>query len=478
MDFLSVPIFDWPIDWTDPVNGNWEFDLQELQIGFGPELLDPYQAHILHGWEFSLEVRDQIDELNTFLNGRKGRTNPFWMPGPALAFKATAGVSTSQFDVRWQNANATWQNHPAKYLYFSKDGQTAQVGTISAVADNGSGTERVTLAPALAVAVDQTWTVQPLWLVRLAEDIERIQILAEGAQRRSFRVVELPNDYTNIRTAAESVYLYRFKATILGVTSEWRYTSHPSEVVVSAQEWLTAPIEHKRISFSVKSGGQSEIIGDFDSIEPLRLAFLTLLMAELELEILKSNTSFSAPSTLFTGRVTRPELADKGRRLRANVISWSDALEQGLPGFFLERDCNYEVYEPNSCRADPDAKKVTATIVSVSGRQLVVTAAWGAVIAENWFTEGWIEYGAGINKQIRFIAYSAAQSGGNVTLELNASLTIAVGESLTLRPGCNGLRTTCDTKFGNLVNFGGVENARENLSLQAVPVKTATGGKK
>ena len=74
MNLYGTSIFEWPIDWMEPANGSWSFNLDEFRIGFGPELTDIDQDHIIHGWEFSAYFQDDdIDSLETFLNSRSSQ---------------------------------------------------------------------------------------------------------------------------------------------------------------------------------------------------------------------------------------------------------------------------------------------------------------------------------------------------------------------------------------------------------------------
>ncbi len=482
MDFLGHPVFTWPIDWQEGVNGAWDYDLRDLRIGFGPDLIDPLQDHVIHGWQFKLQVRGaDIPALNTFMDGLQGRAHPFWLPGPASACRIAAGVDADEFNIHAQDAAGTWTEHPARYLYFIKTGQTAQIGEIASIADLGGGLERVTLAHPLAVAVDQTWVAQPLWLVRNAEDGERVDLLAEGWHRREFRVVELPNDYDDIDPATEPIYLYRLTPEVMGATEEFRYTSHPVDVTVEGDLWLAAPIEHGRIVLSAKNGGETEISADADGVTPLQLCSTVTnpsanpFMGSVKVEILKTNTDLDPPVSLIIGRLEKP--AVNGRKFTAKVNTWGGALEQPIPAMFIKRDCNYRIYDPDTCRADRVSKEVHVTIVSVNGRELTVSATALAGKPANWFAFGWVELGDWLARQARFILESSAASGSEVECTLNLPLPAGTSGSALLMPGCNGLRSTCISKFNNLVNFGGHETPVDNLTLEAIRT-TPTGGKK
>jgi hypothetical protein len=62
------------------------------------------------------------------------------------------------------------------------------------------------------------------------------------------------------------------------------------------------------------------------------------------------------------------------------------------------------------------------TVDALDGRTLTVAGAGLAGKGANHFAEGWIEVGSGESMEVRTILQSAAESGGKVTLTLNAPL--------------------------------------------------------
>lgn len=236
---LGIEIFRWPIDWSNSVNGSWDFDLRELQLGFGPELIDAQQNYIVNGFEFETTVRDsEIDDINSFLDSLQGRTNPFWLIGPLMEFKIRAGSSLSEFIIYDQLATDTWQLEVGSYIALTSRNEENQYRKITSIVDNLDGTETVTLTQATENAVDSEWMVFPLYMVRMADDTENVEVMAERCQRRSFKVVELPNDYalldSGLNLALKPVYLYRFIAPFPEGDILWHFTSHPVDLTIEA----------------------------------------------------------------------------------------------------------------------------------------------------------------------------------------------------------------------------------------------------
>lgn len=218
-----------------------------------------------------------------------------------------------------------------------------------------------------------------------------------------------------------------------------------------------------------------DITGDYDTIEPLRLCIPLRIYVPLKVEILKTDTDFGQPETLFNGTVRNPRL--KGRRVTVSCVEWGDAIESKVPNFFIQRTCNYRVYDANTCRASQSSYQKSVSIVALSGRTATIQGAGLTGLAAGWFSEGWIETGTGLDRRVGFVTDSAAASGNQIVLTLSNPLSIEIPASATAVPGCTGERSTCISKFNNLANFGGHETPRDNLTLAAIKVQTK-GGKK
>lgn len=435
------------------------------------------------GWDFVVQLRDDdIDEVEAFMDELQGMANPFWMPGPLWSHKITANVSSSSFKIREQGASSSWNAGPGKYLYFTKDGYDGQTGLIKSITSNGDGTETVVLEQPLDESVDSTWAVQPLYLVRLASNEEQIEQIAERYQRRTFRVVELPHDYgrvhgNRVTLPAEPVFLYRFTLALPDGDVVWRYTSHPSDVSVSGYTWTSARIEHGTVRKSMRDGGTMPLVGDYDTVEPLKLSVPLRYAVPLKVELLECTTALlsSTVTTLFVGWATKPSL--EGRRVSVSCVEWGDVLSARIPAMHIDRECNYDLYDSNTCRVVQASFTVAVTISAVSGRSVTVTGAGLAGKAANWFAFGWIETGSGLNRQVRAILASTAASGTSVTLTVNETLDVEVPVSGSVIAGCDRKRSTCVSKFDNLVNYGGHAPPRTNLTLAAVEAEEG-GGKK
>lgn len=397
-----------------------------------------------------------------------------------------------------------------------------------------------------------------MFLVRLADDVERVEICADNWQRRSFKVVELPHDYAVLEEtgdpapSTEPVFLYRFTARFPTETVTWRFTSHPTDLTIQSDSlqssssssssesesgssssskssassastqnsssstnnsssstaasasssstsdssyssssssssenssssdgptttWLAVGIEHSRLSRTAKLGGTVTISADVDNVEPLRLLVPLRLAVPLTVEILKTNTELAEPEVVFVGVVRKPDL--QGRKISVSCVEWGEVMDQKVPNFYIQRTCNYRIYDANTCRASQSAKEIDVSVVAKNERTITIEDSGLASLAENWFAGGWIELGEGIEREVYYVMSSTEAFGNRVILTLSASFAAEVPASGTVVPGCDGRRSTCETKFNNLPNFGGHATPRENLVLSGIRI-AERGGKK
>ena len=479
MNYLDRPVFNFAIDWNRHPSGRFEYDLRALEIGFGPPEFAPLQDHVVHGFQFELvlESPEEIAALEEFLDDLKGRLQGFWLPGPQEAFRIVANVSATEFDIKDLGLSQTFGDHPATHVYLTKSGEESVPAEILSVADNGDGTERVTLDT--AATVDQTWRAWPLHYVRLAQDTEQGTFEAEGLLVYSVRVVELPTEYSLAETGQRPVFGYHIWSDFNGTVQDWYFTSHPLDITLAGQDYVAKRITHSALSLTSKADREEVTLETLYEVDnPLSLLLPLALSTPLWVEILEGNlASEDAPAPLFRGLALSASV--QGRKETVRCASAMDSMRASVPAIMLQPRCNYRLYEPNTCRVDPDLHKVEVTLVSALGRDIVLSGAGLAGKAAHYFAEGWVQFGSGSTYEVRTLLGSTAEAGGEVSLVLNAPLTYAAAtDAGILYPGCDGTDGACLLKFSNFANWGGHRIPLRNLALKAMEIKAGSGGKK
>lgn len=481
-EYLGRPILESQINWADRVNRSVHYDLRELAVGFGAEVFGALQDHVVHGFQITLDLNGFTaiwaqDDLTAAL---KGRLKGFWLPSPQAAFGIAAGEDATHFDITEQGLADTLEDHPARYVRFTKAGQTAKHAKVTAVTDNGDGTERVTVDA--SVTVDETWEAHWLHYVRLAADEEQATLLAEQYQKRQLRLVELPTEYAAFETGEEPVYLYHFWMGA-PVNVHWYFTSFGADLVSNSQTYTAKPVTHGEISQGIQGETESlNLEAVWESGHPLAIGFPHPSAVLMNVEV--KETTFSDPDTtitLFTGVVE--STPRRGLKIKARAISVVDLDNRRILGALIGPRCSHQLYEAATCKVSKATFQKTGCVIdsiSSNGRTIRVSHATALNgLAAQWFTFGWIETGSGADYEQRTVIQDTVVSGTERDLVLSLPLVNAsVSDSITLVPGCDGKWATCQTKFSN-DNFSGHPFVPvKNPTLIAIPVSTSQGGKK
>lgn len=486
MNYLTRPVFQFPINWRTDVSRGFTLDLRDAALGFGAEVFTSRQLHVVNGWQSAIELstEQQIADYDAFVDGRKGRLLGFWFPVPMRAFKVVAGVSSTQFDIADQNLRDTWTQSPDVHLYFD-NGTVQQAAKITAVALSG-GNERVTVDTALSPAVVVGVMIYRLHYVRFAEDVERFKFVREHHQQRACRVVELPHEYTTAETGERPIYLYHFWASA-PIDYHWRYTSFESAVISENRTHAPANINHGTLKSGVDFEADAvDVSATYEANHPLSLFLPIPNGRPINLQI--SKCSYAAPDTvtrLFTGQVRK--VNDSGTKLSAQCDSFLSRLKQRIPSLLIKDRCGYQLFDVRTCKAFRGKFQTSGHITAIdnAAQPPTVTCSLrfptGPKIDANYFAQGWMETGIRLDYELRTVFSSAWDSFAlTLTMKLNAPLLKAVvGQEVQLMPGCDGLAATCRTKFNNFDNFPGfVDIPETNPSFVAVENKTSAGDKK
>jgi uncharacterized phage protein (TIGR02218 family) len=478
MNYLGRPVFDVVPNWRTLPTKAFSYDLRDFQIGFGRKKAAPTQNHVIQGFEMLIDLQssEEIAAFTAFWDGVKGRLQGFWLPGIFAAVKIVDGHNATQFDIEKQDLVSTFAEHPDRYLYFTKDGETALIAKITGVAVVGD-IERVTVdAP---ITVDETWTATRLFYVRLASDTDDAELRAEGVESRTLRIIELPTEYAAFELGISRIYLYEFRlATPTPIV--WRYTSFDDDVLSNGNPFLSGSITHGSLRKSAKGGREEVTIEAFYEFgHPLSLFVPVPLAKQMEVTIYE--TTLGDPDTttvLFSGFVIKAPFENDTQK--AQCSSALDFLGSKILAHTYGPVCPYGVGEPGTCKVDMEAFRVAVTISQISGNVLELTGDDLADKLEDWFSLGWIETGDAGTFEIRSILKSTADAGDDTILViLDAPLALAaVNQAADIFPGCDGLKPTCRGKFGNFVNWGGNNAPDENPTVHGFDDGSQTPNKK
>ena len=490
MTYLSRPVFLFRPNWADAVSRSVTFDLRATGLGFGAEYFSPTQTYTVNGWKFSLLLQSagEIAAFDAFTAALAGRLTGFWLPIPFAAARILSGADTTHFTIAGQQLAVYWDDRPDVHLFFTFADGTQSAAAIDEVVDNEDGTETVTLATTLSQVTTTSTIVERLHYVRLADDVESGEFLAEGIQARDVDVMELPLEYAQAETGLRPIYLYDFWADA-PIGLHWRYTSFAAPVVSNGQIFANWPITHGEIK-ETTDGHDNELSIESkpDPSHPFSLFFPIPLGKPLRVRI--SLASYAAPDTvtnLYVGRIVK--VSDQGSKYVATAQTVLSRLKLKVPRSLIGPNCPYVLYDQQTCRVGRAWFETMLNYVEQTAAQPPVLKCTFALEinkarnqAEDFFKWGLVEGGMGSKYEIRSILASHWNSGtSQLELTLNYPFTrLAPGDQLQCAAGCDHLlQGDCTNKFDNAANNASFTQIPDtNLSINALNTSNSQGGKK
>lgn len=231
-------------------------------------------------------------------------------------------------------------------------------------------------------------------------------------------------------------------------TNAWRFTSaqygfdagYPLYFPMDGR-YESAPIRRSEVAQSSERGRNTltlTVPRDFAIAREFRGAPKAGVIA-LTLMRLHFNDQDSQIVTLWTGRVLSAAVTADGAQLDCEPSSASLA-RNGLRQLYA-RTCTHVLYD-SLCRAVP--APFSTAISGVSGRDISVASP----LPPGDLAGGWVETLAG-EKQAMIVANDAS------TATLLMPGEFEIGEAVRFYAGCDKTTATCQTRFGNLDNYGG-----------------------
>lgn len=248
--------------------------------------------------------------------------------------------------------------------------------------------------------------------------------------------------------AGRPVEVFRFQ---IGATSYY-YTSAEDTVTLSGQDYDPVQIrrddsadgpDKRDYDFQVVLPTSDEVAQFFVGTLPGNRVRLTVSRFH------RDDTPTPQVVVVFDGYVQGATFARAMKECTLTARPLLAGLGRTAPPRTYQSECNHELYNPATCKADDtnpafraSAKGVTAQV----GNVLTVTGL-GAYSA-GWFTGGYVE--AIGSSDFRMILDD--DGAGNLTLLLPFAVTPS---TVNVFAGCDHSIATCKAKFDNILNFGG-----------------------
>jgi len=249
--------------------------------------------------------------------------------------------------------------------------------------------------------------------------------------------------YSGLESSVNSgqpIELYEFRRG----SEYYRYTTHSEVVTYLSNDYEPSSISRDRVKQTADS-----FKNDLKIILPrsdiFALSFITYAPEEVAtLTVYRGHVNDGEYIAYWKGRVLGGEIS--GNEITLTLESAFTSLRRaGLRARF-EFTCRHSLYSAG-CGVNINSFDASGNIDAISTNGLTVTLSEASAQADGYYTGGFMMIG-GVR---RFIT---SHIGAN--LELSAAFqNITVGTLAVIYAGCDHTRATCNSKFSNIINFGG-----------------------
>lgn len=223
----------------------------------------------------------------------------------------------------------------------------------------------------------------------------------------------------------------------------WRYTSGDTAYTHLSQSYEPRP-------FSVPEPQQTAELakGKLDLKTPIDTPIVaemiaSPLIAMIDVTIYRRHRGDPEVIEFWHGYVAGFELGDMEATITCQQAgTWMRRLGRPRPA---QRQCPHALFD-GDCRLVAAAWGVSGTLISAAGA--VLQSGTFASQANGWWVGGMIEAGGTLRMVVEHTSDTITLTGGVPGLAANAPFTVY--------PGCDHTPGTCNSKFANILNYGGL----------------------
>lgn len=251
---------------------------------------------------------------------------------------------------------------------------------------------------------------------------------------------------------AQPIILYTF---VRG-DQVWRYTDQPEDVLVDGVTYRAAVITHDAFAqseeasdgeFTITMAEATPIVADLDALGIAGRPVTCTLRAMHRVGV--GDVTSSTPVVRRKGAVMTRRIASGECQLK--IASITTLLDQPILTKTCGPTCQLAVYSVACGKNPADYTTTGCAISAIAGRTLTVPDA--ALQPDDYYTAGEavVETGAAAGERL----YIAAHTGDQLAILTALPPGLTASDTIAITAGCDGLETTCDTKFDNLEWFLG-----------------------
>ncbi|ATN93315.1 FAD/FMN-containing dehydrogenase [Marinobacter phage PS6] len=234
--------------------------------------------------------------------------------------------------------------------------------------------------------------------------------------------------------------------------NRWHYTSADEDVYVSPLTFRAVPIDRGNVEISTDDTTASFTVNcalDLEFLELFRVSppsgLVTLKCERYDLE------SETVVEVIFKGRIINVGIAEGEGQVNVSCESSSQAIRRmGLRRHY-QYGCPHMLYGAD-CGVDRGQFVTVGPASNITGGTIDMTAVAGK--DDGYYAGGYIEY---THSTLNTTERIAVSDSTGITLTLfSFPVGLSAGDEVRAYAGCDRVLATCDQKFNNAENYGGM----------------------
>lgn len=264
------------------------------------------------------------------------------------------------------------------------------------------------------------------------------------------------NQIDSTTQSGDPVELYKFNQG----AEDWLMCNAPHDVLFLTRIYIASAIKRSTID-NTEDNFKSVVTLEFaldNQFAAQFLGFTPDLSTTVDIYRVSSSDPDSDNAIIWKGRVMDANTSQGIISLECEPIHTS-MQTIGLRARY-ERGCRHLLYS-RGCGVKQEFNSTKATVIEMPSANTIVLD----------YTPANGTYAAGMIELSTYaMRYITAQTGNSftVTRPFHAN-NLAVGDEVTVYPGCDQTKETCNSKFNNILNFGGWSYIPTNNPFQGNP---------
>jgi uncharacterized phage protein (TIGR02218 family) len=235
----------------------------------------------------------------------------------------------------------------------------------------------------------------------------------------------------------------------------YRFTTHDAEVPYGGE--VFSPVGSGSISDLKLTNTLAVDNQDLDVL------YTTITSAELraglfdDAEIWTFKINYMAPEDgilkLVYGKLGELEIKDNQAKIE--IRSLTQQLTTPI-GRILTPECDANLGDTR-CKVSMGPFTHNVSVTSFTSTKKFIASGLASVGLDNYFKYGKVQFTSGFNNGVKMQVEVSTNSTGEITLLESLPFALVNGDTFTAYAGCDRRKSTCKTRFSNVVNFRGFD---------------------